>query len=308
MPRKRMIKPEFWTDPKILALKRDIRLFFIGIWNFANDEGIIENNLVSLKVKIFPGDEDIKIKNIESSLSELLKQELIIKGTDAKGHKLLKVTNWSKQQKISHPTPSEYIFEPIKEEELEASNKPQEKDIEDSLVDKYSIVKNSIDKDSIKVKDKNHFDHFYYLYPRKVKKKKAELAFKKLSKKDKTLAIEGLIRYNLYWTNNNIDKSYIPHPTSWLNSRQWEDEISTDIVTTDTVINPLDVENTNRQHNIVKQSSKLRHYLKEAEKEAGDIPDLLKDFKQQRDNNVQSVSKGIRQLISQVKPDTSTNE
>ena len=200
MPRKRMIKPEFWTDPKILCLKRDVRLFFIGIWNFANDEGIIENNTISLKVKIYPGDEDLKQTTIEKYINSLIDLDLLIKGTDAKGHNLLKVTNWSKHQKISHPTPSEYIFEPIKEEDLEPSNRAQGESSEDSLVVKYSIDKYSIDKNSIKVKEipeEITFDQFYSIYPRKVKKKTADRAFNKLSKKERILAIKGLEKYNL---------------------------------------------------------------------------------------------------------------
>jgi len=38
----RSIKPEFWTDGKNLNLSDSCSLFFIGLWNFCDDEGKIE--------------------------------------------------------------------------------------------------------------------------------------------------------------------------------------------------------------------------------------------------------------------------
>ena len=39
-----MIDPKFWTDDKIMDLEPLARLLFIGIWNFADDNGIHLNN------------------------------------------------------------------------------------------------------------------------------------------------------------------------------------------------------------------------------------------------------------------------
>ena len=69
------------------------------------------------------------------------------------------------------------------------------------------------------------FDQFYNDYPRKVGRYTAERSFKKLSIKDKINAYNGLKNYLRYWKYNKTEKQFIPHPSTWLNQRRWEDEI-----------------------------------------------------------------------------------
>lgn len=56
MARIRTLKPEFWTDEKIVTLPYETRLFFQGMWNFADDCGHIENEPLRLKLQILPHD------------------------------------------------------------------------------------------------------------------------------------------------------------------------------------------------------------------------------------------------------------
>lgn len=56
MARIRTIKPEFWTDGTIIRLPYEVRLFFIGLWNFACDRGHVEDDSFGLKLKILPAD------------------------------------------------------------------------------------------------------------------------------------------------------------------------------------------------------------------------------------------------------------
>lgn len=57
MARIRSIKPEFWDDEKLASLPRDVRLLYIGMWNFSDDFGVVKSNPVWLKSKVFPFDE-----------------------------------------------------------------------------------------------------------------------------------------------------------------------------------------------------------------------------------------------------------
>jgi len=68
MARIRTVKPEFWTDGDILKLSLNARLFYIGLWNFCDDNGVIEYDLVAIKARIFPNDRVC----IEKLLQELL--------------------------------------------------------------------------------------------------------------------------------------------------------------------------------------------------------------------------------------------
>jgi len=70
----------------------------------------------------------------------------------------------------------------------------------------------------------NHkeFDDFWAAYPRKTNKAKAMISFMRLSKKDKQAATSALAKYP--WSD---EARFIPHATTWLNGRRWEDEFET---------------------------------------------------------------------------------
>ena len=125
MPRRRMIDWRFWSDKKfflrilrgcelvchfktrsfLFRFARDVRLFFIGLWNFADDEGRFINDLVQLKGEIVPFDEDFGLKKIKKVLQVLQKAKriFIYEVDDVEyGH----IVNFKKHQTINRPTPS----------------------------------------------------------------------------------------------------------------------------------------------------------------------------------------------------------
>jgi hypothetical protein len=72
---------------------------------------------------------------------------------------------------------------------------------------------------------------FWECYPLKVKKPKAQTAFLKL-KPDRALLDRMLVaidrqKQSRAWRKDN--GQYIPHPATWLNNKQWEDEIQPDL-------------------------------------------------------------------------------
>ena len=69
------------------------------------------------------------------------------------------------------------------------------------------------------------FDEFYKLYPRKVGRFVAKKSFTKLNKKDKQLAYDGLVKYIRFWEGGKVEKQFIPHPSTFINQRRWEDEL-----------------------------------------------------------------------------------
>lgn len=96
-------------------------------------------------------------------------------------------------------------------------------------LDKISIDKNSIE---IPLCNKSHeqekwFYDFWFSYPRKVNKKKAEASFKKVVKNEDTffkimVALDKQ-KKSIAWTKDNGD--FIPHPTTWINGERWNDEV-----------------------------------------------------------------------------------
>lgn len=102
MARIRTVKPEFWTSEQVVECSPTARLLFIGMWNFCDDGGVIPYSPLSIKMKVFPGDA-CDAADIGSWMSELERAGLI-QDYQVDGRRYLKVTGWSRHQKIDKPT------------------------------------------------------------------------------------------------------------------------------------------------------------------------------------------------------------
>lgn len=101
MPRIRNIKPDFWTDEKLVELSPWARLLFIGLWNFADDEGYMPYSPRKIKMQVFPAES----LEISVPLSELYRAR-VIDLYDSEIGQVLHITHWDRHQKVSNPTPS----------------------------------------------------------------------------------------------------------------------------------------------------------------------------------------------------------
>jgi len=98
MARIRTIKPEYWTDEKIVQLPFEARLLFIGLWNFCDDQGFIEDEPMRIKLQIFPAD----TIDVEFFLDVLVSAELLVRGSFGDVH-VIQIPHFLKHQKVSHP-------------------------------------------------------------------------------------------------------------------------------------------------------------------------------------------------------------
>ena len=101
MARIRTIKPDFWTDEKLTECSMSARLFFIGMWNFADDNGNLTRSAKKMKMQIFPA---------ESCDCEELIQELMAIGVlveyEVDGDKYMHIKGFTKHQVINRPSKS----------------------------------------------------------------------------------------------------------------------------------------------------------------------------------------------------------
>ncbi|CAL62423.1 Hypothetical protein HEAR2292 [Herminiimonas arsenicoxydans] len=101
MARIRTIKPDFWTDEKLTECSMSARLFFIGMWNFADDNGNLTRSAKKMKMQIFPA---------ESCDCEELIQELMAIGVlveySVDGDKYMHIKGFTKHQVINRPSNS----------------------------------------------------------------------------------------------------------------------------------------------------------------------------------------------------------
>ena len=101
MARIRSIKPQFWDDTKVGKLSRDARLLYIGLWNFCDDLGVVINNTIWLRSKIFPYDQ-IQLPQMEKWLEELVRLGFICLFS-YKEEEFICLPNFTRHQKINKP-------------------------------------------------------------------------------------------------------------------------------------------------------------------------------------------------------------
>ena len=104
MPRIRTVKPEFWTDSKVVALSPYARLLFIGAWNFADDYGCLPADAMQLRLRVLPADQ----VDAEQLVSELLEAGVLEELTSADGEIFWHITNWNRHQRVSKPSDSDF--------------------------------------------------------------------------------------------------------------------------------------------------------------------------------------------------------
>lgn len=108
MARIRTVKPEFWTDEKVVSLSPLARLLFIGLWNFVDDEGRAAYSPARLKMQILPSDS----ADIAELLGEIRREKLIVVYTvDDKDY--FQVCGFSKHQKVDRRVSSKLPPPPI---------------------------------------------------------------------------------------------------------------------------------------------------------------------------------------------------
>lgn len=100
MARKRIIDPEFWSDEEISQWSFAARLFYIGLWNFADDAGRFKAHNDLLKAQIFPYEKKIDINRLKKELSHK------IQWYEVKGCQYGFICNFLKHQRIDRPTDS----------------------------------------------------------------------------------------------------------------------------------------------------------------------------------------------------------
>jgi len=241
--RRRVIDPGFWTDSKITELSFDARLLYIGLWQYADDEGLFIEGLKSIKMVLFP-DQQFPL---EKTYGELATAGFFRFGT-MDGAKVVEIRRFKDHQTINRPTPS-------KLREIVQFNDDSVSAHDDSLKT-HSQVKLSKDKvgDSVSHTESDKqtpvsspsrrerkltrrdgippdpaqvaaFTQFYTAYPRHVARQAAERAWLLLSPNPElqVLIMAAVARYAAEVQNS--EPKFIQHPAKWLSGRRWEDEV-----------------------------------------------------------------------------------
>lgn len=256
MARIRSLKPEFWTDSKLVRLSRDARLFYAGTWNFALcDNGHLPDDPDQLKMQIFPADDDVEVDDL---INELVNAGRLVRLSTADGASFLQVKHLARHNKTDArwsprcPACKASIAEPPanspNHEETPAtttklpetpSTTPQGSKGLDCLKDSSApppvddatgpgvvleLVQPSpkLSPDEVRAKD---FEVFWAVYPRKDDRKKSLAAYLKARKSvSAEVLLEAATRFAALVRQERRAKQHIPLGTSWLNGERWNDE------------------------------------------------------------------------------------
>lgn len=109
----RSIKPEFWRSQDIASLRRDVRLLFIGLWSYVDDNGVGIDDYRQVAADLFALEDDpIAAREFtREGLATLCAAGLVARYTCA-GKAYLYITGWHHQRvdrpsKPRYPTPSD---------------------------------------------------------------------------------------------------------------------------------------------------------------------------------------------------------
>jgi hypothetical protein len=152
MPRKRIIDPEFWSDEEIGQWSHAARLFYIGLWNFADDYGRFKAHNNLLKSQIFPYDVKINIENLKKELSTKVQWY----ETDTLQYGYIK--NFLKYQRIDRPSDSKLPEPPPFDEHSTSTRRTLDTNIREVKLSKVNISKETkrLYLDFVLLTDKEH--------------------------------------------------------------------------------------------------------------------------------------------------------
>jgi hypothetical protein len=233
MARMRYIKPSFWTDSKIVDLSFAARLFFIGMWNFADcGEGHLPDDPRALKRLILPDDDVVG----ETVIDELVDAGVVARLQTLSGRKFLHIVRFADHQKVEKRwSPTCFVCTETRplssnhDEPLPTSTKHSNKSEEVTQEGKGGEGKKKTSSTaSPSTGDDPAFARFWAAYPRKVGKGEARKAWAKVVKSgvDPALVIAGAERYRDDPMRRRKDIEYTKHPGPWLNAERWTDQLN----------------------------------------------------------------------------------
>lgn len=225
MPKMRGIKPETWTDEKIVSVSPLARLLFIGMWNYACDNGHVDDSPVQLKMRILPAD--------NCNPAELI-AELVDAGLLVRKDGYLKAENLPEHQKIDlryltlcshceHDGQARFSAEdrstrtPGKGTDTAGTRRAPTVRPVGTRVEGEGEGEGRTDTSA----KADTFVEFWSIYPRRDAKRKAEQAYRSALKRAKAdVIIAGAKRYR---DDPARKPQYTAMPATWLNGDRWDD-------------------------------------------------------------------------------------
>lgn len=228
MAKNRMVRPETWTDDKFVSLDPLARLLFVGMWNFACDNGHLDDSALQLKMRVLPAD--------NCDVSELL-DSLLASGMVVRKDGYLKVVNLAAKQPLDlrflvfcdhcDQDDTKHFSREAKKPSREphAGNTRATRGQPRVALRSGVGVGVGVERHTSTADASDEFDEFWTAYPRKDAKGSAAKAHRAaLKKTDHATILAGLQSQMPVLTKT--ERKFVPLPATWLNAERWADEVA----------------------------------------------------------------------------------
>jgi hypothetical protein len=229
MARARNIKPALFKNEILGVADPMATLLFEGLWLLADKSGRLEDRPLRIKGELFPYRDGVDIEG----LLQFLTAEGFITRYTVEVKRYIQVENFDKHQN-PHRNEPESVIPSASEGCITTDFGGTTSAIlggarADSLIpDSLNLIPDSLITSTPPASPSaDLFAKFWKLYPNKKGKAAAEKAWAKLKITDAMYALitSALAKHVVCpeWTKDN--GQFIPHPSTWLNGKRWEDEV-----------------------------------------------------------------------------------
>jgi hypothetical protein len=111
MPRDRNLAADLWTREALVRCRRDTRLLYVAMQNFADDHGVQPCSPFAIRLQVFPGDLDIDDANVQAMIDELVSRKLL-RVYEVDGEAYVVIVHWAIQQSVSKRARRKYPADP----------------------------------------------------------------------------------------------------------------------------------------------------------------------------------------------------
>jgi hypothetical protein len=224
----RIIKESIARSEKISGLTDFQFRLWVHLITYVDDFGRGDARAAIIKGSCFPFRERLANKDIEKGIAELADAGCVgLYKVDGKPY--LYLPNWDEHQRVRNKVSRFPSPEDADEDISSAASCVELPQVAARIQnpESESRIQNPNPEFRRAQAHEDDFERFWSMYPRKEGKQKAKSAFSKINVDIEVLltALDGHKR-SAQWAKNNGE--FIPHASTWLNGKRWEDELVAD--------------------------------------------------------------------------------